>query len=91
MTALTTPGARQERSTPGAEKEAEESKGSWRSWTRGEGLQPSEMEIANLPEVRRKANVCQLCESSNFRMNVTAQRHTDVAITPCIRLPQSLL
>lgn len=38
----------------------EDSKGSWRSWTRGEGLAPTEIEIANLPEVRRKANVCQL-------------------------------
>ncbi|PWN25682.1 kinase-like protein [Jaminaea rosea] len=59
-----TPGARLERAGAGSSNDAsanvEDSKGSWRSWTRGEGLQPSELEIANMPEVRRKANVCQL-------------------------------
>jgi hypothetical protein len=43
-------------------QEEEEAKGSWRSWKRGEGLQPWEMDIANSPEVQRKANVAQMCE-----------------------------
>lgn len=47
---------------PNSQLPSEDSKGSWRSWTRGEGLQASEIEISNMPEVRRKANVCQLCE-----------------------------
>ncbi|CAO1635640.1 unnamed protein product [Parajaminaea phylloscopi] len=59
LTPLTTPGARHDLDAS-QQQNVEESKGSWRSWTRGEGLQPSEMEIANSPEVRRKANVCQL-------------------------------
>ena len=42
----------------------DESKGSWRSWKRGEGLQPHELEIANSSDIRRKANVSQLCEPS---------------------------
>lgn len=48
----------------------EESKGSWRSWTRGQGLAPTEMEIINLPEVRRKANVCQLYFLSHYFDNL---------------------
>lgn len=60
VTPLATPNARLDRSIEPSK--VEDSKGSWRSWTRGEGLQPSELDIANLPEVRRKANVCQLCE-----------------------------
>ncbi|EPQ30071.1 uncharacterized protein PFL1_02188 [Pseudozyma flocculosa PF-1] len=35
-------------------------KGSWKSWRRGEGLQPWENEIALSPGVQRKANVAQL-------------------------------
>ena len=35
-------------------------KGSWRSWRRGDGLQPWENEIVRSSEVQRKANVAQL-------------------------------
>ncbi|KAN0060817.1 serine/threonine-protein kinase dbf2 [Thecaphora frezii] len=42
------------------ESRTEELKGSWKSWRRGEGLQPWESEIANSPSVQRKANVAQL-------------------------------
>ncbi|GAK65640.1 kinase-like protein [Moesziomyces antarcticus] len=35
-------------------------KGSWRSWRRGDGLQPWETEIVRSTEVQRKANVAQL-------------------------------
>lgn len=35
-------------------------KGSWRSWRRGDGLQPWENEIVRSTEVQRKANVAQL-------------------------------
>lgn len=42
--------------------DADESRSSWRSWKRGEGLQSWELEIVNQPDVRRKANVAQLCE-----------------------------
>jgi hypothetical protein len=41
----------------------DESRSSWRSWKRGEGLQSWELDIVNQPDVRRKANVAQLCEN----------------------------
>lgn len=65
---LATPGARWEHGHLQNEQPADDNdaKGSWRSWKRGEGLQPWEIEIANSPEVRRKANVAQLCEHLLF-------------------------
>lgn len=62
---LATPAVRRDHGVTGGTTQQpsnEESQGSWRSWTRGEGLQPAELDIANSQEVRRKANVCQLCE-----------------------------
>lgn len=39
----------------------EDHKGSWKSWKRGEGLQQWELELIGNSEVKRKANVAQLC------------------------------
>lgn len=65
---LTTPIVRQDHNALAgfapAQNPNEDSKGSWRSWTRGEGLQNNELDLAQTPEVRRKANVCQLCKCS---------------------------
>lgn len=64
--ALATPGARRDHGPDAlgnaASRDQPESKGSWRSFTRGEGLQQSEIDLASSAEVKRKANVCQLCE-----------------------------
>lgn len=54
------------------ESRNEEPKGSWRSWRRGEGLEGWENEIANSSEVRRKANVAQLCTYTFTRFSVKA-------------------
>lgn len=91
-----TPGARLDRNSPGPSHDnVEDSKGSWRSWTRGEGLQPSELEIANLPEVRRKANVCQLCAYQRVVPKPYPQMNraklTCSLRPPPRRLPQPLL
>ncbi|PWN43707.1 hypothetical protein IE81DRAFT_288211 [Ceraceosorus guamensis] len=43
-----------------------ESKNSWRSWKRGEGLQAWEMDLLNKPEVKRKANVAQMFFLNNY-------------------------
>lgn len=45
----------------------EDHKGSWKSWKRGDGLQQWELDLINNPEVKRKANVAQLCEYPTCR------------------------
>jgi cell cycle protein kinase DBF2 len=45
---------------PGSDA-GDDSRGSFKSWKRGEGLTPWEKDIVDSGEVRRKANVAQLC------------------------------
>lgn len=46
----------------GSNEVGDDSRNSYKSWKRGEGLSTWEKEIVDSAEVRRKANVAQLCE-----------------------------
>ncbi len=76
------------KSSSNTDLDGDESRSSWRSWKRGDGLQTWELEIVNQPDVRRKANVAQLCESCAAA--VAARMLTDPLLA-LNRLPQLLL
>lgn len=67
----------------------DDSRGSFKSWKRGENLTPWERDIVESGEVRRKANVAQLCAC------LPAQAYAFCSLLTCDfytgRLPQSLL
>ena len=74
---------------PAGAEVGDDSRGSYKSWKRGEGLALWEREIVDSAEVRRKTNVAQLCECDKA-MVVGHGRETHHDASSC-RLSQLLL
>lgn len=75
--------------TNGGADVGDDSRGSFKSWKRGEGLNPWERDLVESSELRRKANVAQLCECDLVRVvrrNLIANRNKTLG-----RFSQSLL